>query len=425
MDVAGVNGTPLPPANVENLRRQRSRGQLSTTDPCHNSYGMPQPRLHSIDLLRGLVMILMALDHVRDFFFTHTIDPTNLSQTTPGLFFTRWITHFCAPTFLLLAGIGAALSKIRGKPIGDLARFLITRGFWLIFLEWAVVRTLGWAWNFDFTYLPCWVIWTLGWAMIVLGLLVRFPTWVIVVFGLTLIFGHHLTDHIKSTQFGSWSWIWTFLHDPRDVTFFGIVLSAGYPLIPWIGVMAVGYGLGMSYRWEAPHRRKLLMMLGTFCCVAFLFLRSGNAFGENDHWQPQATMLKTVMSFINCTKQPPSLCYLLMTLGPALFLLAVFELEMGPWIRPIVTFGKVPMFYYLFHLPLIHALCVLAAWWQLGAFPHWLFTNPPLADMPKEFGFPLSVTYGVWLLVLAILYPLCAWYAGVKQRNKSVLLSYV
>lgn len=385
---------------------------------------MTPTRLQSIDLLRGLVMILMALDHVRDFFYYH-VDPTDFATTTPPLFFTRWITHFCAPTFLLLAGVGAALSRLRGKSAAELTGFLITRGLWLIFLEWVIVRTFGWACNFDFTYLPCWVIWTLGWSMIILGVLVRFPTWVPVVFGLTLIFGHHLVDHIKADQFGSCGWIWTFLHDPADVTAFGIVFSAGYPLIPWIGVMAVGYGLGMVYGWEAERRRQLLRMLGLFCCCLFILIRCGGLYGEHNPWHELDSPLWTAMSFLNCTKQPPSLCYLLMTLGPALLLLSLFDAGVGSWAKPIITFGKVPMFYYLLHLPLIHGLCVLAAWWQLGEFPRWLFTNPPLADVPAAFGFSLPVVYVVWLFLLVILYPLCVWYAGVKQRNKSVWLSYL
>ncbi|MBL8821765.1 MAG: DUF1624 domain-containing protein [Planctomycetia bacterium] len=382
-------------------------------------------RLHSIDLLRGLVMILMALDHVRDFFFTHTIDPTDLSQTTPSLFFTRWISHFCAPTFLLLAGVGAALSRLRGKSSSELASFLITRGLWLIFLEWCVVRTFGWAWNFDFTYLPCWVIWTLGWSMILLGLLVRLPTWLPATLGAILILGHHLADPIKSADFGAWGWLWTFLHDPGEVQSFGITFSAGYPLIPWVGVMMVGYGLGMCYAWEAWERRILLVVLGIFCVVLFLLLRASGLYGEGNTWIAQSTITGNVISFLNCTKQPPSLCYLLMTLGPVLLLLAWWDAGTGNWSKPFIIFGKVPMFFYLLHLPLIHGLCLLAAWWQTGAFPGWLFTNPPLGDMPASFGFPLWVSYLVWLLVVLALYPLCVWYAGVKQRNKSVWLSYL
>lgn len=400
-------------------------------------------------------MILMALDHVRDFFFTHTIDPTNLSQTTPSLFFTRWISHFCAPTFLLLAGVGAALSKLRGKSSSELASFLITRGLWLIFLEWCVVRTFGWAWNLDFTYLPCWVIWTLGWSMILLGLLVRLPTWIPVTLGVTLIFGHHVTDPIKSAYFGSWGSLWTFLHDPGEVNAFGISFSAGYPLIPWVGVMMVGYGLGMCYGWEQMRRRNLFILLGLLCTMAFFVLRYLNGYGETSprhmYWveiarddtvmrylteeesfsqrigfsRYQVDHLRSFLSFLNCTKQPPSLCYLLMTLGPVLLLLAWWDKGTGNWAKPFIVFGKVPMFFYLLHLPLIHGLCLLAAWWDAGAFPGWLFTNPPLGAMPASFGFPLWVSYLVWLLVVLALYPLCVWYAGVKQRNKSVWLSYL
>lgn len=427
-----------------------------------------RPRLHSIDLVRGLIMVIMALDHVRDFFFTHTIDPTNLSDTSPGLFFTRWITHFCAPTFLLLAGVGIALTELRGRKGAALSTFLFTRGLWLIFLEWCVVRTLGWAWNFDFTYLPCWVIWTLGWSMIVMAGLVRLPRWVPVVFGLTLICGHHLVDGVKAEQLGPMRIPWYFLHDPHGIVyhpdrgwvaqdevkdFHGLTIGAGYPLIPWVGVMALGYGLGAVYGWDAKRRRTFLLMLGLICIMAFFAWRYANLYGETNPWSMQVSdasvmengvvrviarqgaeplprnarieTLWTVMSFLNCTKQPPSLCFLLMTLGPVLLLLAWWDRGVGPWAKPFIIFGKVPLFFYLLHLPLIHALCVAGAWWQLGSFPHWLFTNPPLGDMPVTFGYPLWVSYVVWIIVVVSLYPLCHWFAGVKQRNKSPWLSYL
>lgn len=401
---------------------------------------MPQPRLHSIDLLRGLIMVIMALDHVRDFFYTHSIDPTNFSQTSPGLFFTRWITHFCAPIFLLLAGVGIALMQLRGKTGTQLSNFLFTRGLWLVFLEWAVVRTFGWAWNFDFTYLPCWVIWTLGWSMVLMAGLCRLPRWVCIVFGLTLIVGHHLVDNVKAEHLGPMRVPWYFLHDSHDIVlhpdrgwvptseekdFKGFIIAAGYPFIPWVGVMALGFGLGAVYGWEATQRRRLLTILGLCSIASFVLLRYSNLYGENNLWASQGSILWTVMSFLNCTKQPPSLCFLLMTLGPALLLLALWDAGVGSWAKPFITFGKVPLFFYLLHLPLIHGLCVLGAWWQQGSFPHWLFTNPPLGDMPETYGFPLWVTYVVWIVVVLALYPLCVWYAGVKQRNKSPWLSYL
>lgn len=401
---------------------------------------MHQPRLISIDLLRGLIMVIMALDHVRDFFFRHGVDPTDLKETTPGLFFTRWITHFCAPLFLLLAGVGIALSRQRGKTGSALSTFLVTRGLWLVFLEWCIVRTFGWAWNFDFHYLPCWVIWTLGWSMVILAGLVRLPTWFSITFGVVLIVGHHLTDQVKAEDLGRLRVAWCFLHDSQDVAvhpekglipkkevenFQGYTISAGYPLIPWVGVMALGYGLGVVYAWEAYRRRRFLALLGTGCCLAFVILRAINGYGESSRWEPQPSFFFNLIAFLNCTKQPPSLCYLLMTIGPGLLFLAYFDRGAGRWAGPFITFGKVPLFFYLLHLPLIHALCLLAAWWQLSAFPTWLFTNPPLGDVPAAFGFPLPVIYGVWLLVVVMLYPLCRWYAGVKARNKSPWLSYL
>lgn len=397
-------------------------------------------RLVSIDLLRGLIMVIMALDHVRDFFFTNTIGAVDLTQTTPELFFTRWITHFCAPTFLLLAGVGIALMQQRGKTGNTLSGFLLTRGLWLIFLEWCVVRTFGWAWNFDFTYLPCWVIWILGWSMIVLAGLVRLPVWVSLVFGLTLCVGHHLVDEVKGEDVGGFRIAWYFLHDSQGVVYHpqqgwkpqsevkdgkGIIFSAGYPLIPWVGVMALGFALGQLYAWEAGRRQRWLWFLGLGCLVSFVVLRYINRYGETSQWAVQPSTLFTVLSFVNCTKQPPSLCFLLMTLGPGLLFLAAFDRGAGVWSRPFIIFGKVPLFYYLLHLPLIHGLCMLAAWWQFGDFPHWLFTNPPLGDMPPTYGYPLWVTYLVWLGVVFLLYPLCEWFAGVKARHRSPWLSYL
>ncbi len=385
-------------------------------------------------------MVIMALDHVRDFFYTHTIDPTNLSETSTGLFFTRWVTHFCAPIFLLLAGVGIALMQLRGKTGVHLSNFLFTRGLWLIFLEWCVVRTFGWAWNFDFTYLPCWVIWTLGWSMILMAGLCRLPRWVPIVFGLTLIVGHHLFDNVKAEHLGPMRIPWYFLHDSQEIVyhhergwipkqeandFMGLTIGAGYPLFPWVGVMAVGYGIGAVYGWESARRRRLLAGLGLLCIAGFILLRASNVYGETSPWSVQDSSLWTVISFLNCTKQPPSLCFLLMTLGPALLLLAWWDTGAGSWAEPFITFGKVPLFFYLLHLPLIHGLCVLGAWWQLGSFPYWLFTNPPLADMPASFGYPLWVSYAVWFAVVIGLYPLCAWFAGVKRQYKSPWLSYL
>lgn len=401
---------------------------------------MAGQRLHSIDLLRGLIMVIMALDHVRDFFFTRFIGATNLNETSPELFFTRWITHFCAPIFLLLAGVGIALMQLRGKTGTQLSNFLFTRGLWLVFLEWVVVRTFGWAWNFNFTYLPCWVIWTLGWSMVLMAGLCRLPRWVCVVFGLTLIVGHHLVDNVKAEHLGSMRVPWYFLHDSHEIglhpdrgwvpttkekDFKGFIIAAGYPFIPWVGVMALGFGLGAVYGWDANRRRRLLTILGLCSIAGFVLLRYSNLYGENTLWAPQGSPLWTVMSFLNCTKQPPSLCFLLMTLGPALLLLALWDAGVGSWAKPFITFGKVPLFFYLLHLPLIHGLCVLGAWWQQDSFPHWLFTNPPLGDMPETYGFPLWVTYVVWVIVVLALYPLCVWFAGVKQRNKSPWLSYL
>ena len=380
-------------------------------------------RLESVDLLRGVIMILMALDHTRDFFGIPGQNPTNLATATAGLFLTRWVTHFCAPVFFLLTGTGAFLALRRRTP-AELSWFLATRGLWLIVAEVVLLRCLAYQFNFDFLVTMLLVLWALGWAMITLALLVRFPAWVATAFGIVLIAGHNLLDAVKSAHP-----LWAILHQP------GFVLNtpehvvfAAYPLIPWVGVTAVGYGLGQIYRWDAERRRRFLLRLGLALTAGFVVIRGLNVYGDPSPWAAQHSSLFTVLSFLNVTKYPPSLSFLLMTLGPALLVLYAVDRRVPALLRPAVVIGKVPMFYYMLHFALIHLLAVITCWVGWGS-PHWMFESPDLGHYPftppPGWGWQLPVVYLAWALVVLLMYPLCRWFAGVKARRTDAWLSYL
>lgn len=384
-------------------------------------------RLEAIDILRGLVMIVMALDHTRDFFGDYRADPTDLATRTTALFFTRWITHFCAPVFFLLTGTGAWFSgQRRGR--GDLSRFLFTRGLWLIVLEFTVGR-FGLQFNVDYKVTVLLVLWALGWSMITLALLVRLPTTAIAVFGALLVAGHNLLDSVDPLAFGALAPVWRLLHNPgllyADGTRFVV---AAYPLVPWIGVTALGYALGQVYSWDQPRRRRFLLRAGLAGCAAFVVLRALNAYGDPRPWAPQASALLTLLSFLNTSKYPPSLLFLLMTLGPSLLLLRRLD---GPrrvaW-TPALIIGRVPMFYYLVHFLLIHALATAVCYLRYRAV-HWMFESPTLAQFPftppPGWPMPLGVVYFAWAVVVAAMYPLCVWYADLKRRRGDWWLSYL
>lgn len=388
----------------------------------------PLARLDSVDALRGLVMVLMALDHARDFFHfgaTHGHDPLNLAHTTPALFFTRWITHYCAPTFIFLAGLGAFLSGTRGKSRGELSRFLVTRGLWLVFLEVTYVQWLGWTFAFNLHTHFALVIWAIGWSMIALAALVHLPVGTVTAIGLILIVGHNAFDGIKSASLGAWAPLWQILHEGGAVSIgkTGHTLAAGYPLVPWMGVMAVGYGLGPVLLRPALPRRTLLLRLGLALTAAFVVLRFTNLYGNPRPWSAQPDALPTLYSFLNCHKYPPSLCYLLMTLGPALVLLGLLDRGTPRWMQPLLIFGRVPMFFYLLHIPLLHALAVVVAQLTWGR-ADWLYGTAP-ARPPADAGFGLMGVYFAWLVALGLLYVACRWFAAVKRRHGSAWLSYL
>jgi uncharacterized membrane protein len=383
--------------------------------------GSTARRLTSIDTVRGLVMIIMALDHVRDFFGIPGLNPVNLAQTTVPLFLTRWITHICAPTFFLLTGTSAWLSR---KPVPQLSRFLLTRGLWLLVLEITVVRCLGFQFNFDYHVTGLIVIWALGWAMIVLAGLVWLPVSATLAVGVVMIVGHNVLDLVRSSHP-----LWLFLHSPGIlVNEPGFVVFVGYPLIPWVGVTAVGYALGQVYGWAPVSRRAFLLRWGLGLTAAFAALRWLNVYGDPAPWSVQTSAAMTLVSFFNASKYPPSLAFLLMTLGPALLLLRAFDEGSPRLLTPAIVFGRVPLFYFVVHFFLIHLLAVVVCYAVNGS-AHWLFQSPDLAHypftVPPGWGFGLPVVYAIWAAVVVALYPVCAWYAGVKRRSSSPWLSYL
>jgi uncharacterized membrane protein len=427
------------------------------------------PRLESVDLLRGVVMVIMALDHVRDFFSERLMkDPTDLNETTVGIFLTRWITHYCAPTFIFLAGTGAFLSGTRGKTKLDLTWFLLSRGLWLAFLEVTVIRA-SWYFNYDVYHHGAGVFWAIGWSMVVLAGLVHLPLSAIATFGVAMIAFHNLfLDKLTAAdihlpawlftgaeQYHLPEWLWIILHQPGEVALIrdvqlgippgpvlgplppgpppshDLTFGTGYCLIPWMGVMAAGYTFGALLTLEQAKRKRELLGLGLGLTLAFILLRYVNVYGDPRPWQVQDRgPWFTLCSFLNCTKYPPSLLYLLMTIGPAIVFLGLCEWT-GPLFRrltrPLVIFGRVPLFYYFLHIPLIHGGAALLDYLRYGWSPQVLDGPWGVREgqVPGDYGVSLPVVYLLWSAVVLILYPPCAWFAGVKQRHKSAWLSYL
>ena len=380
----------------------------------------PAARLDSIDLLRGLIMVVMAIDHVRDYFHfsaVQGVDPLDLARTTPAIFLTRFATHFCAPIFSFLAGLSVYLAAKRGKPKSLLSGFLVKRGLWLIFLELTVLMWFGWAFKVDLHLFFFGTLWALGWSMIVLAGLIHLPWRAVAVFSAVLIFGHNALDGIKPGSWGDWGWFWQIFHVSSVIqTKSGFTLYAFYPLIPWLGVMAAGFCFGRLYDQEAGVRQRWLLRFGFGAVGAFVLLRASNVYGNLTPWTSQARPGFTLLSFLDVTKYPPSLCYLLLTLGVGLTLLAVFERWSPRWLQPLLAYGRVPFFYYVLHIPLIHGLAWLTNMVRFGRSDFTPIGGTP----PPEAGCSLLVTYVVWAAIVVSLYPACRWFVGFKQRRRDL-----
>lgn len=376
-------------------------------------------RVTSVDLVRGIVMILMALDHTRDFFSNLRFQPEDLSRATPFLFFTRWITHFCAPTFFLLAGVGVALSMSRGKSRREMSHFLWTRGLWLVFLE-VTITHFGWMFTWDFPQFLL-VIWALGLSMIVLAGLIYLPKKTILAISLATIVLHNLLDGVNPQALGALAPVWHILHAPGVLNRQPLIF-VGYPLIPWFAVMSLGFVLGDVFTWDQSRRRKFLLRAGGAAVLAFLVLRYFNLYGDANPWSVQKSFGLTLASFGNAIKYPPSLIYLLMTLGPTFIALALLENARGPISRVISVYGRVPMFYYILHLFLIHTLAYGFAMIQGGDGS---FLSLDVESFPAWYGTNLAGVYLGWVIVIAILYFPCRWFAGLKSRRKDWWLGYI
>ena len=402
-------------------------------------------RIDSIDLLRGIVMVIMMLDHTRDFIhadFLRGLLPEDLTTTTTAVFFTRWITHFCAPVFVFLAGTGAYLQFARGKSKRELSKFLLTRGLWLIILEVTLVR-FGFFFSLDYRFLGfLQVIWVIGISMIILAALIHLPLRVIGAFGVAMIFLHNLLDRFQVAGWNQpgdpipsvWAKLWFLLHQPFEVfpvlPVMSPVVGVVYNIIPWVGVMAAGYAFGSIYKMDAARRRRWLLAIGGAATALFFVLRAINIYGDPSRWSSQKNIVFTILSFLSTTKYPASLLFLLMTLGPAMLALALFESEInipGPLRKPLVTFGRVPLFFYLLQWYVAHLMAIAVGWLagQPVAFqwrsPIDFFTSPP----PPGVGFSLWVVYLCWIIGVLLLYPLCKWFAGVKDRRRDWWLSYL
>ncbi len=377
----------------------------------------PSKRILSIDILRGIVMVIMVLDHARDYFSGFPADPTDLQHTTTLMFFTRWITHFCAPVFIFLSGTSVLLS-MGGKGGRKKAAWrLLTRGLWFIFLELTIIR-FGWLFNLDYSFIVFQVIWAIGWSMIFLSALIFLPMPAILTIGLIMVSGHNLLDGVPPPG-GAMGTLWQVLHIQSPIHYGpgnSHMIFVIYPLIPWVGVMALGYCFGAIIRQPVASRNRSLYVLGGGMVLLFILLRYSNLYGDPSPWQPQSSAWFTVLSFINCTKYPPSLLYLLMTLGPAIFAMPLLERTTGPVGRFFSVYGWVPFFFYVLHIYLLHSMALVAQTVLHSPTTTTVFTHP---------AYPIAVVYGCWLGAVLLLYLPCRWFMRVKMRDKRWWLSYL
>lgn len=366
-------------------------------------------------------MVVMALDHVRDWVTNVRFAPEDLSRASIALFATRWITHFCAPTFFLLAGLGIGLLMQRQPRPVHMARYLLTRGAWLLVLE-LVITPIGW--QFGFQLIPAFalVLWALGWSMIVMALLVQTPRTALAVLSLAIIVGHNSFDSIRPVSLGAFGPLWQVLHVPGFVI--PNVLFIAYPLVPWVAVMSLGFVLAAVYRWEPRKRHRFLMRCGLVSVAAFIVLRALNMYGNPVPWRPQPAPALTVASFLNVLKYPPSLDFLLMTLGPALMALPLAERARGKVFEWLAVYGRVPLFFYVAHIFVAHAMAVLLALAQGGELLRIQVVNNPGA-IPDWYGLPLPGVYLVWALVVVLLYYPCVHIGRLKDAAGAWWRAYV
>ena len=374
-------------------------------------------------------MIMMALDHTRDFFhydaFMH--DPLDLHSTTGYLFFTRWITHYCAPVFVFLAGTSIYLQQLR-KYKKELSTFLFKRGLWLIFIE-LIIITFSFTFDFHYKFFIMQVIWAIGISMVFMSLVVRLPYKIILSLGLLIVFGHNIFDYIESTHHG---FLWDLTRNGHFATYEilpGRKFAIAYPFVPWFGLMMLGFCFGKIYEpsFDSLKRKKILLRAGIGVILFFIVLRFLNVYGNPEKWSVQSDWFVTLLSFIDTHKYPPSLLYICMTIGPALIFLSLFENSNSRISRIISVYGRVPFFYYVLHFYMLHTICMILFVTRGHSFSEVI---PPINGIPFQFmiageGYSLKIVYVIWLSVVIALYPLCKWFSEYKKKNKSWWLSYL
>ena len=383
-------------------------------------------RFEALDVLRGLTMIIMALDHSRDFFALDWVyfAPTDIALTNLEVFFTRWITHFAAPTFIFLAGIGLFFASGR-RTKNELAYLAISRGIWLIFLELTLIGFF-WSFNSDFIYHPkVAVLFTIGVCMIFMGLLIYLPKYIIAIVAILMIFGHNTLDGIQAIDFGTYSWVWNLLHAPGNFFIGDFEIRVVYPFVPWIGVMAAGYLFGPVTKMPRESRKKIFLLTGLALLVFGFILRYTNTYGALLPWVNYENIEQTFMSFLNFTKYPPSLIYLSSFIGIAMILMSLFDRNLGRWSNPLRDFGQAPFFFYILHIPLLHISGIFLALIVFGD-AGWLF-GAPIGHSPDgySYGSELLPTYIAWILALIVLYYPSRWFSKLKTRRKDWWLSYL
>jgi uncharacterized membrane protein len=426
-------GSPMSAVVPPAVRTYAS--DAATRDAPRGSEGRApaRPRVASLDVIRGAVMLLMAIDHVRVYSGLPPGGPT------PGIFFTRWVTHFAAPAFVFLAGTGAYLHGERLGRRSELSRFLVTRGAWLILLELTVIR-VAWTFNLDYPhYLLAGVLWMIGWCMILMAALVHLPLRALGAFAAVVIAGHNVMDAVApallpTLQASRAAWLWQLLYfgGTIDLGSGGPQLAVLYVIVPWVGVMAAGYAFGPVLRMTPERRRRVCLALGLGAVAAFLVLRGFDLYGDPRPWralarEPGPGRMPAPLAFLATTKYPASLLFLLMTLGPTVALIPLAERARGAATRTLAVFGRVPLFYYVLHIPVIHAAACAVSLLRYGQVVPWLFANHPMMNPPAPAGYAwtLPLLYLVAAAVVALLYVPCRWYAGLKARRRDAWLSYL
>jgi uncharacterized membrane protein len=378
-----------------------------------------QKRITSVDLLRGIIMIIMALDHTRDFFHAdaQTGNPLDLSTTTPILFFTRWVTHFCAPVFVFLSGTSAFLQSAR-KSKKELSIFLITRGLWLILAEVTIVNLLL-TFDINFSFIALEVIWAIGISMVILGLMTWLPFEIILAVGSLIVLGHNTLDFYEKDQTTPFSANIYLIHRQGFHPLWGRQLLILYPFLPWTGLMMLGYCLGKVLRNnDAAWRKRSLIIAGTSAIALFIILRFINVYGDPAPWSPQPNGFYTFLSFINSSKYPPSLFFMCMTIGPALLLMAWWDEIQNGFTKIVSVYGRVPFFYFLTHLFVIHLFSAVTYFIRGHSFSEGVNPTAFIKFIQPGEGVQLRYVYLVWLAIVIALYPLCKWYDGYKTNHK-------